>query len=233
MLKSNLDAPSQSIKSTDGRKRIFLAIERRDDDDPFRRDQCLGHHGAALVARLTLDLFNREIACLLGLADSHQTQFYRLFCRGLDNDRLVDQSLAAALLEKCDEIEALAGRIEPAGRVPLGAGDDVGAGIKHPRDPVSLQIGTIANTDFTRDNIGSIDDLGLTFICEVEGREAFACQIKYRMDAPPAARFPGTSTGLRYRRGIDKTYRPTLSHRQAGGARGCDKPADQPLQPVG
>src|SRR5215471_231107 len=138
MFKSNLDAPSQSIKSTDRGKRVFLTIKRRYDDDPFCRDQCLGPYGAAFVARLTLDLFYREIACLLGLADCHQTQFYWLSCRGLDDDRLVDQSLAPALLEKCDEIEALAGCIEPAGGIPLGAGNDVGASLKHLRNPVSL-----------------------------------------------------------------------------------------------
>src|SRR5262249_31002834 len=131
MLECNLDPPSQSIKSTDRRKREFGAIKRGDDDDPFRCNQRLRSHGTALVARLALDLLDREIARLLGFADRYQTQCQCVFCRGLDDDRLVDQSLAAAFLEKRDEIKAPASSIEPTGRVPSGAGYDVGTTIEH------------------------------------------------------------------------------------------------------
>src|ERR1051325_10577349 len=50
MLEGNFDAPSQPIESADRSERVFVAIERCDEDDPFSREQRLGHQFATHVA---------------------------------------------------------------------------------------------------------------------------------------------------------------------------------------
>ena len=65
MLEGDLDAPTQPIERTDCRERIFIAIERRHDDDPFGRDQCLGPQIVPLSRAWRLSLsIERSRACL-------------------------------------------------------------------------------------------------------------------------------------------------------------------------
>src|SRR4029077_16040402 len=188
----------------------------------------LGPKVAALVARVALELVDRNIAGRFGLADRHQTQRDRFFSRSFDPDRSIDAPLAARRLEKRNEIEAVSLTVEPARVVPPGAHDDVGTGVEFLRDPVRLQIGAIAHADFAGDGISPIDDLSFALIRQFKGGEALARQIKDRMDAPPAALLARSPPGLRNRRGIDKPDRSAFGRSHAALA-GVSDQADPPV----
>jgi hypothetical protein len=81
MLEGDLDAPTQSIERTDCRERIFIAIERRDDDDPFGRDQRLGRKSRPLSRAWRLSLSIEKSRTCLGLRIATQTQSDGLFRR--------------------------------------------------------------------------------------------------------------------------------------------------------
>ncbi len=155
------------------------------------------------------------------------------FRRTFDPNGSIDNALAARLLEKRDEIEAVCLAVEPARVVPPGTHDDVGTAFEHLRDPVGLQIGTIAHADFARDDIGPIDDLTFALIRQFKGGEAFARQIKDRMDAPPAAGFARSPPGLHNRRGVDQPDRSALGRSKACLARAStEQSTNQLFEPV-
>lgn len=189
MLEGDLDAPTQSIEGADCRERIFVAIERGDDDDPFARDQRLGQQIAALVACVARELVDRPTALLLGLADRHWTQCDRLFRRTFDPNGSVDKPFAARLFEKRNEIEAVAITLEPARIVPSGPHNDVGAGGAHPPDPVGPQLRTVTHADFARNNIGPVDDLSFALVRHHASASRPASVIRTRVAStcfPPA-----------------------------------------------
>jgi len=157
MLEGNLDAPTQSIERTDCRKRIFIAIERRDEmihsaaiSVPGRKLRPLSR-----AWRLSLSI-ERSRACL-GLRIATQPQCDGLFRRTLDPDGAIDKPLTARLFEKRDESEAVCLAVKPARVVPPGPHHDV----EHLRDPVTLKTRAIAHAGFARD---PIDDLTFALI---------------------------------------------------------------------
>src|SRR5262249_25162486 len=154
--------------------------------------------------------------------------------RTLDPDGLINNPLAARLLEKGNEIKAVCLAVEPARVVPPGAHDDVGADLERRRDPVGLQIGTITHADFARDEIGPINDLTFALVRQYKGRKASARKIKDRRDAPPATGFACSPSSLPTRRGVTQPDRPALARSQACLARAStDQSANQLFEPLG
>jgi hypothetical protein len=100
---------------------------------------------------------------------------------------------------------------EPSRILPTRPHHNVCASFEDFADAVGLQIGAIADTDFSFDDRYAVEPFAAALVRQFKKAETFAWQVESTMNAPQLVLHPGLRAGLWHGGRIDETDQPTLS----------------------